>query len=45
MSNDLEALVTQELQVCLSIEMAPEHRGAQPTLRVVVLGKIASTKA
>jgi len=42
-SNDVEPGSLQHLEVGLGVEVAPEHRGAEPTLRIVVFGNIAGT--
>src|SRR6476661_11232321 len=44
-SNDVEPGSPQHLQVGVGVEVAPEHRSAQPTLRIVVFGNIACTEA
>ena len=44
-SNDVEPGSPQHLQVGLGVEVAPEHRCAQPTLRIMVFGNVAGAEA
>lgn len=44
-SEDVEAVVAEHLEVGLGVEVTPEHWGAELTLPVVVFGEIAGAEA